>query len=278
MTGLDGSIITNPEVWKASGHVANFSDIFVVCKKCKKAGKVDKNELGKVKCPNCGGDFDVQSAKEFKLMFKTDVGADSYGYLRPETAQLMFADFKFVQQNARMQLPFGIAQIGKAFRNEIAPRDFLFRCREFEQMEIEYFVDPAEKCPYKIGDSEVLVYSAEMQEKNKEPVRMKFKDAFAKGMIKTDWHAYWLEQELLWFISLGANTHKFRIRQHLSEEKSHYALDTWDFQYEFPFGWSELQGMANRSDYDLKQHQTSSKVSMEILNKEGKKVIAHVVC
>ena len=281
MAGIDGSIITNPKVWEASGHVASFSDMFVVCKKCKKPGKVDKNELGKVKCPNCGGDYDEKSAKEFKLMFKTDIGTSGFGYLRPETAQLIFADFKYVQENARMKLPFGIAQIGKAFRNEIAPRDFLFRCREFEQMEIEYFVDPKEKCPYEIGNSEVLVYSAEMQENGKKTEKMKFKEAFKKGIIKTDWHAYWLEQEFLWFVKLGANPEKFRIRQHLKEEKSHYALDTWDLQYEFPFGWSELQGLANRTDYDLRQHEKYSKKDMSIVNeKNGKveKIVPHVVC
>ncbi len=141
VVGIDGSIITNPKVWEASGHVDSFSDVFVVCKKCKKPGKVDKDELGKTKCPSCGGDFDEATAKEFKLMFKTEVGLDSHGYLRPETAQLIFTNFKFVQENARMKLPFGIAQIGKAFRNEIAPRDFLFRGREFEQMELQYYSD-----------------------------------------------------------------------------------------------------------------------------------------
>ncbi len=276
--GIDGSIITNPKVWKASGHVDSFSDIFVVCKKCKKPGKVDKNELGKVKCPNCGGEFDEKTAKEFKLMFQTEVGSEGIAYLRPETAQLIFTNFKFAQENARMQLPFGIAQIGKAFRNEIAPRDFLFRVREFEQMEIEYFIDPKEECPYKIRNTEVLVYSAEMQDKDKGHEKMKIKDAFEKGIIKTKWHAYWLEQELLWFRGLGASAEKFRLRQHVSDEKSHYALDTWDLEYKFPFGWKELQGMANRADFDLKQHQEHSKTNLEILNKDQKKVLPHVVC
>jgi len=277
IVGIDGSIITNPEVWKASGHVDSFSDIFVVCKKCKKPNKIDKNELGKVKC-DCGGEYDEKSAKEFKLMFKTNVGEEGFAYLRPETAQLIFTNFKFVQENARMKLPFGIAQIGKAFRNEIAPRDFMFRSREFEQMEIEYFVDPREKCPYEIGDSEILIYSDENQEKNEEPKKMKFKDALKKGIIKTDWHAYWLEQEFLWFVNLGANAEQFRIRQHTKDEKSHYALDTWDLEYKFPFGWKELQGMANRSDFDLSQHQKFSKFNMEILDKDEKKILPHVVC
>lgn len=282
MAGIDGSIITNPKVWEASGHIESFKDVSVACKKCKKPNKVDKNELGKVRCINCGGELNVKTSKELQMMFSTQVGplkeASVISYLRPETAQLIFANFKFVQENARLQLPFGIAQIGKAFRNEIAPRDFLFRCREFEQMEIEYFVDPKEKCPYEIGENEILVYSAEMQEKGEEAKKMKFKDAFKKGIIKTDWHAYWLEQEFLWFTNLGANPAKFRIRQHLKDEKSHYALDTWDLEYEFPFGWKELQGMANRTDFDLKQHEKFSKTSMEIIKPDGTKILPHVVC
>ncbi|MBS3065554.1 glycine--tRNA ligase [Candidatus Pacearchaeota archaeon] len=278
ITGIDGAIITNPKVWEASGHVANFSDIFVKCKKCKKPNKIDKHEIGKVKCPNCGGELDFANIKEFKSMFRTDVGIGGFAYLRPESAQLIFANFKSVQNDARMKLPFGIAQIGKAFRNEIAPRDFLFRCREFEQMEIEYFVDPKEKCPYEMGNVEVLVYSAEMQEKGKEPRKMKLKDALKKGIIKTDWHAYWLGQELRWFISLGAKVDNFRIRQHVKDEKSHYATETWDLEYNFPFGWKELQGMANRSDFDLKQHEKFSKASMAIVKKNGEKIIPHVAC
>jgi glycyl-tRNA synthetase len=280
IVGIDGSIITNPMVWKASGHEASFSDVLVLCKKCKKAGKVDKHEVGneKIKCVNCQGDYDWKSVKEIEQMFKTKVGLDGSAYLRPETAQLIFTNFKLVQEGARMKLPFGIAQVGKAFRNEIAPRDFIFRNREFEQMEIEYFVNPNEKCPYKIGNTKVLIYSEDMQKKNKEPEKIKFKDAFEKGIIKTEWHAYWLEQELLWFASLGANIDKFRIRQHVSDEKSHYALDTWDLEYNFPFGWMELQGMANRTDFDLKQHQEHSKKNLEIVDEKGGKLLPHVVC
>jgi len=276
VVGIDGSIITNPKVWQASGHEEGFNDVLVVCRKCKKADKIDKHEIKKVKC-SCGGEFDWNSVKEIEQMFKTNVGLDGFAYLRPETAQLIFTNFKFVQDNARLKLPFGIAQVGKAFRNEIAPRDFLFRDREFEQMEIEYFVDPEDKFPYEIGNSEIFVYSSEMQEKEKEPIKMKFKEAYKKKLIKTDWHAYWLEQMFLWFIDLGANPDKFRIRQHVKDEKSHYALDTWDLEYKFPFGWKELQGMANRSDFDLKQHQEHSKTNLEIMNND-KKILPHVVC
>lgn len=278
VVGIDGAIITNPKVWEASGHVDSFSDIFIICKKCKKADKIDKHEFEKVKCSFCGGEIDWSKTKEIKQMFETNVGVDGFAYLRPETAQLIFTNFKLVQENARMKLPFGIAQIGKSFRNEIAPRDFLFRLREFEQMEIEYFANHLEECPYEVGDSEVLVFSEEMQKNGQEPQKMKFKEVYDKKIIQTKWHAYWLEQNFLWFVGLGANPDNFRIRQHVSEEKSHYALDTWDIDYNFPFGWKELQGMANRTDFDLKQHQQYAKKNLQIINEKGEKIFPHVVC
>ncbi len=280
IVGIDGSIITHPKTWEASGHVESFSDIFVVCKKCKKPNKIDKGELGKTKCEFCGGDYDEKTSKEFKLMFETTVGEDSKGYLRPETAQLIFTNFKSVYENARMKLPCGIAQVGKAFRNEIAPRDFLFRSREFEQMEIEYFINPEkEACPYKIPDVEILVYDEKAQEKNKEPVKMKIKDALKKKIIKKDWHAYWLATEFLWFKNLGANPENFRIRQHKKYELSHYSTDTWDLEYKFPFGWKELEGIADRGDYDLSQHEKFSKKDLKVFDSEtGKKILPHVVC
>ncbi len=284
IVGIDGSIITNPKVWEASGHVFSFVDVAVVCKKCGNKTKVDKFEAGrieKVKCEKCGGEFETKG--EFNPMFTTQVGPikeDSIkAYLRPETAQLIFTNFRYVYDNARLKLPCGIAQIGKAFRNEIAPRDFLFRAREFEQMEIEYFIKPEQKCPYGIGNTEILVYSAEMQEAGKKAAKMKFSDAYGKGIIKTDWHAYWLEQEFLWFIGLGANPEKFRIRQHIKDEKSHYALDTWDLEYRFPFGWKELEGIANRTDFDLKQHEKFSGKDLKIFDEDTKeKFLPHVVC
>ncbi len=279
VVGIDGSIITHPLVWKASGHVDSFSDIFVVCKKCKKPGKVDKNELGKKKCENCGGNYEEATAKEFELMFKTNVGEGGESYLRPETAQLIFTNFKSVQDNARMKLPFGIAQIGKAFRNEIAPRDFLFRSREFEQMEIEYFIKPDQKCLYKIPNVSVLVYSEENQKKEQEPVKMKIKEAFEKGIIRKDWHAYWLATELNWFSDLGANPDNFRIRQHEKDELSHYSTDTWDIEYKFPFGWKELEGIADRGNYDLRQHEKFSKKDLKIFDeKTREKFLPNVIC
>ncbi len=282
IVGIDGSIITNPKVWEASGHVGCFVDVAVVCKKCKNKSKLDKHEIGKVKCEKCGGEF--ESKGEFNPMFTTQVGpvkeSSTTAYLRPETAQSIFTDFKLTQDNARLKLPFGIAQIGKAFRNEIAPRNFLFRSREFEQMEIEYFINPGKnkECPYEIKDLEILIYSADMQEKNKEPKSMTIKEALSKKIIMLPWHAYWLSTELRWFFDLGANPKNFRIRQHTAKEKSHYSTDTWDIEYNFPFGWKELQGIADRGTYDLTAHQEKSKKSMEMVdNVTGEKVLPMVV-
>lgn len=279
VVGIDGSIITHPKTWKASGHIDSFSDIFVVCKKCKKTGKIDENKIGKAKCEYCGGDFDESKSKEFKLMFETNVGESGKAYLRPETAQLIFTNFKSVYDNARLKLPCGIAQIGKAFRNEIAPRDFLFRSREFEQMEIEYFIKPNQKCNYEIPDEEVLIYSEEMQKKDKEPVSMKIGKAFENKIIKNKWHAYWLAEELRWFKFLGVDIKKFRIRQHLKDELSHYSTDTWDIEYKFPFGWKEIQGIADRGNYDLSQHEKFSNNKFKVFDEASKsKVLPCVVC
>ena len=278
IVGIDGSIITHPMIWKASGHLDNFSDVFVICKKCKKPNKIDKRELGKAKC-DCGGEYDEKSAKDFQLMFKTKVGETEEAYLRPETAQLIFSNFKSVYENSRRKLPFGIAQIGKAFRNEIAPRDFLFRSREFEQMEIEYFVKSGSICLYKIPNEEILVYSAEAQENNQEPVKMKLKEAFEKEIIKKDWHAYWLGISFSWFKKLGANPENFRIRQHRKDELAHYSSDCWDLEYKFPFGWRELEGIADRGNFDLVQHEKFSKKDLKIFNEETKeKMFPEVVC
>jgi glycyl-tRNA synthetase len=281
MVGIDGAIITNPKVWEASGHVSNFVDLAVICKKCKNKTKIDKHEFGKIKCDKCGGEYENKG--EFNPMFVTQVGPikeDSIkAYLRPETAQLIFADFKLVMENARMKFPFGISQVGKSFRNEISPREFLFRSREFEQMEIEYFISPEMPCPYmnEIKGTEILIYSEQMQKNNQEPELMNIHNAWENKIIKTDWHAYWIAQEYQWFMSLGANPMKFRVRQHCSDEKSHYAIDTWDMEYKFPMGWRELQGFANRGNFDLSQHQKFSGEKMEI-NENGKTFIPHVVC
>lgn len=279
MEGIDGAIIANPKVWKASGHVDNFIDFIVVNKKTKEKKKIDGHEVPEYETSK---EWEVKG--EFNPMFTTEIGAVRdeavRSYLRPETAQIIFTNFKSVQENARLRLPFGIAQMGKAFRNEISPREFLFRCREFEQMEIEYFIGKNQKCSYidEIKGVEIKIYSEDMQKSGKEPKKMKIYDAWKKGIIKRDWHAYWIANELSWFILLGANPEKFRIRQHMSDERSHYSSDTWDFEYEFPMGWRELQGFADRSTYDLTQHQNNSKKSMEITDPELGKVLPEVVC
>jgi glycyl-tRNA synthetase len=178
-----------------------------------------------------------------------------------------------------MKLPCGMAQIGKAFRNEISPRDFLFRCREFEQMEMEYFVEPNTNCIYEIPKVEILVFSADAQEKNEEPTKMKITDALKKGIIKKDWHAYWLATEFLWFFELGVNTNNLRIRQHKKDELAHYSSDCWDLEYKFPFGWRELEGIADRGDYDLNQHEKFSKKDLKIFDENSKnKILPHVIC
>jgi len=279
MTGIEASIISHPRTWKASGHIASFSDIAVTCKKCKKSTKIDKSELGKVKC-DCGGEFESQG--EFNLLFKTKVGAlDSQdAYLRGETAQGMFVDFKLVQQSSRLQLPFGIAQIGRCFRNEIAPRDFLFRSREFNIAEFEFFIHPEEeKCNLlnkKHLDLQVNLLDAETQARGKDDLRKTTIGEMLKEKRLEEWHAYWLAEQVLWFYSL--NLKEIKIREHTKDELSHYSSATFDLDYEYPFGSKEVAGIANRGQYDLKQHEKESRQSMEIFDeKTGKKVIPRVI-
>ena len=306
IVGIDSSIITNPKVWQASGHLNFFQDVMVECKNCHERYKVDQllenktkeraeamstKQLSslmkkyKIKCIKCGKDT-LSNPMPFNLMFQTFVGSkedkESVVWLRPETAQSIFVNFNLVQENARLKLPFGIAQIGKAFRNEISPRHFLFRLREFEQMEIEYFVHPEKinDCQYirEVLDEEVLVYSAGMQENNSKPNKMMVKEVLDKKIIKNKWHAYWLINEYKWFVSLGANKDNFRIRQHLKDELSHYSSDTWDLEYNFPFGWKEVLGVANRGDFDLKQHINYSKKDLFIFDEKTKrKILPHVI-
>jgi glycyl-tRNA synthetase len=303
IVGIDGAIISHQKLWEASGHLSGFSDVILECKKCKEKVRgdvfiedqlkistegLDVKEINKItkenklKCLKCGNDF--KEASDFNLMFPVHLGANkdktSIAYLRGETAQLIFANFKKVVENSRLKLPFGIAQIGKAFRNEIAPRNFLFRCREFEQMEIEYFIRPDEKCPFinEVLNHKIRIYSTEMQKHNKEDKEMTIKQALNKKIIKNEWHGYWLAHEHKWFINLGATSENFRIRQHTKEELSHYSSDCWDLEYKFPFGFKELQGIADRSDYDLKQHIKHSNQDLSLFDeKTGKKLIPHVV-
>ncbi len=281
ITGMDGSIITHPRIWEASEHITEFKDVAVVCKKCKKATKIDKSELGKVKC-ECGGEYESQG--EFNLLFKTEVGAldKQHAFLRGETAQLIFADFKLIQENARLKLPFGIGQIGKVFRNEISPRDFLYRSREFEQMELQYFINPkkANDCPEynKIKNYKLKILTAEAQEKNNQDTILTMDQIFKKKIVKNKWHAYWLYTSFQWFLQLGINKNNLRLREHKKEELAHYAHSAIDIEYNFSGKWKEIFGSHDRGQYDLSQHEKTSKKDMKIYDEETKqKVLPQVI-
>ena len=281
MAGIEASVISHPTTWQASGHVASFSDVAVVCTKCKQATKLDKSEVGKVNCSACGGKYEVQG--EFSLMFKTNVGAlkPTEAYLRGETAQAMFMDFKLVQETARKQLPFGIAQVGRCFRNEIAPRDFIFRCREFTIGEFEFFIHPDEKTCALLdaGHKKVKVrlLDAETQVKGKETLKETTIGAMVKEGRLDEWHAYWLAEQLLWFDSLGL-AEKIKIREHMKTELSHYSSATFDLDFEYPFGSNEVGGNANRGQYDLGQHAQFSKQKLEVFDEKTKqKVVPRVI-
>ncbi|MFA5174035.1 MAG: glycine--tRNA ligase [Candidatus Pacearchaeota archaeon] len=279
LVGIEASVISHPRTWKASGHIANFNDVAVICKKCNKATKIDKSEIGKVKC-ECGGEFNVQG--EFSLMFKTKVGAldAEDAYLRGETAQGMFMDFKLVQQNSRMQLPFGIAQIGRCFRNEIAPRDFLFRSREFHIGEFEFFINPEEKSCVLLEDIhknvKLRLLDAQTQEKGSNNPRETTIGEMLKENKLDEWHAYWLAEQILWFNSIGL--FEIKIREHKKDELSHYSSATFDIDYEYVFGSKEVAGNANRGQYDLKQHEKESKQDLSIFDDKYKnKIIPRVI-
>ena len=279
IVGMDASIISHPKTWKASGHIENFNDIFVKCKSCGKSGKLDENELGKIKC-ECGGEYESQG--KFNLMFETKVGVtdSDTSYLRGETAQAMFMDFKLIQQTSRSQLPFGIAQIGRCFRNEIAPRDFLFRSREFNIGEFEFFINPEEKKCELLDEKHLNIkfnfLDAESQKKNSEKLKeVSIKEVLNKGKLD-EWHAYWLAEQIIWFRNLGLD--EIKIREHTQEELSHYSSATFDIDYEYPFGSKEVAGNANRGQFDLTQHQKESKEKMEVFDeKTGKKIIPRVI-
>jgi glycyl-tRNA synthetase len=286
MFGIDASIVSNPKIWKASGHIANFSDVSVRCKKCKKFSKVDKAELHKAKCAFCKGELDKATAKDLNLMLKTQVGPieeDSVtSYLRPETAQGMFTDFKIVTETSRAKLPFGIAQIGKCFRNEIAPRDFMFRCREFHIGEFEFFIHPSElKC--NMLDKEHMnvklrLLNAEAQENEKDDLKNTTIDNMLKEKRLDEWHAYWLAEQILFFKSLNINMEKIKIREHMKGELSHYSSATFDLDYEFPFGSHEVAGNANRGQYDLTQHAKESSQKLDYFDEASKiRIIPRVI-
>ena len=281
MVGIDASIISHPKTWEASGHLSAFKDVAVVCKKCKKATKVDVSEAksGKLKC-ECGGEYETQG--EFNLMFKTRLGAlnPEDVYLRPETAQGMFLNFLNVCDTTRQKLPFGIAQVGKCFRNEIAPRDFLFRSREFTIGELEFFTHPDNDDCSLLDDKhlklKLRLHDAETQEKDE----YKLKETTIGQMIKEkklrNWHAYWLAEQLLWFESLGL-LDKIKVREHMKKELSHYSSATFDMDYEYPFGSKEIAGNANRGQFDLTQHSKFSKEDMSIFDEATKKRVVPCV-
>jgi glycyl-tRNA synthetase len=219
MVLIDAAILMHPQVWRASGHLESFTDPLVDCKACRQRFRAD--QLPGTVCPSCGGE--LTEARQFNLMFKTFVGPveeeAAVAYLRPETAQGIFVNFKNVLTTTRRKLPFGIAQVGKAFRNEITPGNFTFRTREFEQMEIEYFVKPG-------ADEEI--------------------------------HSHWVKERVSWYERYGIRKENLQLREHARDELAHYAKAVVDIEYNFPFGWSELEGIANRTDFDLKQHQAFS--------------------
>src|SRR5438477_1680451 len=244
VVGMDGAILTHPEVLKASGHVEGFSDPMIDCRTCKAHLRFDQliEKKGVKQCPNCGGK-DLTEARQFNLMFRTQVGAaadeSSFAYLRPETAQSIFVQFKNVLEVSRKKLPFGIAQIGKAFRNEINPRNFTFRSREFEQMELEYF------CREEEG-------------------------------IK--WLDYWLEERLKFYENIGIPRAKLHAHEIPDEERAFYSKGTYDIEYDFPFGRQELEGVAYRTDYDLQQHIKASGKPLDYFDEETKeRFMPHVV-
>jgi glycyl-tRNA synthetase len=246
IVALDSAIILNPQVWVASGHVATFSDPLVDCRTCKLRFRADQLELASCgkrpsKHPGEYSECDLTEPRAFNLMFETHVGAlrddASIAYLRPETAQGIFVNFKNVTSSMRVKPPFGIAQIGKSFRNEITPGNFLFRMREFEQMEMEFFVPPA--------DAE-------------------------------EWHRYWIDRRHRWHLELGLRASHLRVRAHEAQELSHYSRATSDIEYLYPIGWQELEGVANRGDYDLRQHTEASGTTLEWIGHE-ERYVPHVI-
>jgi glycyl-tRNA synthetase len=242
IVGLDAAILMAPKVWEASGHVATFTDPLVDCRNCKERFRADQlPESGA--CPNCGMKDTFTEARQFNLMFKTYVGPveddASVAYLRPETAQGIFVNFANVQTTTRKKPPFGIAQIGKSFRNEITPGNFVFRTREFEQMEMEYFVPPEDGAR---------------------------------------WYEYWCQERYRWYTDLGIPADQLRLRPHAAEELSHYSAGTSDVEFLYPWGWGELEGIANRTDYDLAQHSKFSGQDLSYYDQEhDRRYLPHVI-
>ncbi|MGF1655639.1 MAG: glycine--tRNA ligase [Verrucomicrobiales bacterium] len=273
VVGLDASIIMHPAIWKASGHVDTFSDPMVDCKACR--GRFRADQLDSTPCPqkpskmvaNCDGE--KTEPRSFNLMFKTYVGPleseDNVAYLRPETAQAIFVQFKNVCDVSRQKVPFGIAQIGKAFRNEINPRNFTFRSREFEQMELEFFIRPDEIVQQLTGEV------------------AKPAEGGAPGQPQPNWgwecwHGYWVEERLAFYESIGLPRNSLELYWQGEDELAHYAKATVDILYKFPFGTQELEGIAARGNYDLTQHQNASGKPVDYFDEEAKtKYVPHVI-
>jgi glycyl-tRNA synthetase len=246
IVGLDAAIVMNPRVWEVSGHVGGFSDPMVDCRNCKLRFREDdlKGPPSEIACPNCGQRGTLTEARQFNLMFSTHVGpvaeSASVAYLRPETAQGIFVNFDNVATTMRKKLPFGIAQIGKSFRNEITPGNFIFRDRELEQMEMEFFVHPSEE---------------------------------------DRWFAYWVAERMRWWTDeLGISAERLQLRPHDPDELSHYSKQTTDIEYDFPMGWSELEGIADRTDYDLRAHAAGSGKALAIFDEgSGEHITPYVI-
>ena len=242
VVGLDAAILSPPQIWEASGHLENFSDPLVDCTECKTRHREDQLDDPNT-CPSCGTSGTFTEARAFNLMFKTQAGpVEGSGadvYLRPETAQGMFINFKNILETSRKKLPFGIAQIGKSFRNEITPGNFVFRTREFEQMELEFFVPPDEA---------------------------------------NEWYDYWMNARFQWYLDLGIPEDQLRLRPHDDDELSHYSSGTSDVEFLFPWGWGELEGIANRGDFDLLQHAEHSGQKLEYFDQgTGERYVPHCI-
>ncbi len=242
VVGLDSAILQARQVWQASGHEEVFTDPLVECRNCNSRHRLDKLDDPDI-CPSCGMKGTLTDPRDFNLMFRTHMGPvdseENVVYLRPETAQGIFINFENVRRTLRLKLPFGIAQVGKVFRNEITPGQFVFRTREFEQMEMEYFCRPEES---------------------------------------SKWFQYWQEERMRWYLDLGMTPDRLRIRPHEADELSHYSSGTVDVEYQFPWGWDELEGIADRSDFDLRQHAELSGEDLTYFDQDtGERFLPHVV-
>lgn len=307
IVGIEASIISSPKTWEASGHLASFGDLILECsnEKCGNNLRADHfiedtlninadglkaeeiNELLKkhnLKCPKCKHPF--KELKSFNLLFKTSVGAkedsSSVAYLRGETAQGMFMNFKNVVSSSRVKLPFGIAQIGRNFRNEIAPRDFLFRSREFHIGEFEFFISPEEKKCSLLDKKHLEIKFNFLDSETQDKGRNETHETTIKKILERkkldEWHAYWLAEQIIFLENFGLSSNKIKIREHVKTELSHYSSATFDIDYEFSFGSKEIAGNANRGQYDLKQHMKYSGEKMEIFDeKENKNITPRVI-